>query len=67
MEIENLSSLEPGKLYCLQVDMDTVDIDAYRQIAEELAKEGIRIVVIDKNAKFVSLPDGYEVIKTEGK
>jgi len=57
--IKMLGILEPGKIYCLQVDMNGIDVDTYC----ELAKEGIRIAVIDHNANFVSIPKGYEVVK----
>jgi len=61
--IKMLGVLEPGKIYCLQVDMNGISMDTYCELAEELAKEGIRIAVIDHNANFVSIPKGYEVIQ----
>jgi hypothetical protein len=60
-----LGTLEPGKIYCIQVDMKTVNWDTLTQIADVLLEKNILFVVVDKDMNFVSMPEGYEVITEE--
>lgn len=61
ISIENVDSLEPGKIYCLQID-ETIDNWAWvEMISKSLADQGILLVIIGKNMNFVSIPEGYEI------
>ena len=53
-----LGTLEPGKIYCLRVDVDKVNWEMLEQIADILAQKNILFIVIDKNQNFVSIPEG---------
>ena len=65
--IQRLGTLEPGKVYCLQIDLGAVDTDWVLQIAEDLRMKNILIVLVDKNMNFLSVPEGYEMVKKEEK
>jgi len=58
--VQMMGVLEPGKIYVLQID-DGVDIEVVCEIADELLKENIRIVLINKDMNFVQVPKGYEI------
>lgn len=60
-----LGTLEPGKIYCIQVDMKTVDWNVLEQITDVLMEKNILFVVVDKDMNFVPMPEGYEIINTE--
>jgi len=62
-EIKILGTLEPGKIYCLQVNIGAVDVDSICSIVETLAEKDILTVCIDQSMNFVSVPEGYEVVK----
>ena len=63
LKIETLTVLEPGKVYCLQVDMALVYYDHLEALMDGLSQQNIKLAVIDKNMNFVSVPEGYEVTK----
>lgn len=63
---KTLGVLEPGKLYCLQIDTGTTDLKMLTAVLDYLSVKGVRVLTIDKSMKFVSIPEGYE-IKKEGK
>ena len=63
LKIETLTALEPGKLYCLQVDMASVSYDHLEALMDGLSQQNIKLVVIGKDMNFMSVPEGYEVIK----
>jgi len=58
-----LGVLEPGKTYVLQIDTARANWDSIENLAAGLRDEGITIAVIDKNVNFVSVPEGYKIIK----
>lgn len=59
-----LGVLEPGKTYVLQVDdWSAVNPEIMEKFWVGLKDNEITIVVIDKNVNFVSIPDGYEIVK----
>lgn len=63
--IGKVDSLEPGKIYCLQID-ETVDNWTWiENISKGLVDQGILLVVIGQNMNFVSIPEGYEIIKKD--
>ena len=61
--LRKLGVLEPGKLYCLQIDMSKAHWELIETLAECLGEQDIRLVVIDKDMNFVSVPKGYEMVK----
>jgi len=65
--VQLLGALEPrsGRVYCLQVDMNTVDMEFAGRIVKSLEDRDINVVVVDQNLNFVSIPEGYEVVKKE--
>lgn len=67
LEVKTISALEPGKIYCLQIDMSTVDWEHISILVKGLNDRGILLVVIGQDMNFVSIPKGYEVIKKEEK
>ena len=62
-EIKDVYALEPGKIYCLQVDIGTVNCDWLEAIVKGFKLLDITIVVIDKGMNFVPMPEGYEITK----
>ena len=63
LKIEELRALEPGKLYCLQVDMALVDYEHLEALMDGLNQQNIKLAVIGKDMNFVSVPEGYELVK----
>lgn len=63
--IKTLGALEPGKVYVLQVNFSVANMQHLEQIAKYLVKEGIRFIVIGSDMNFVSVPEGYELIKSK--
>jgi len=63
LKIEELQTLEPGKLYCLQVDMALVDYEHLEALMDGLNQQNIKLAVIGKDMNFVSVPEGYELVK----
>ena len=61
-----LGVLEPGKIYCLQVDETLDNWDWIESISKGLQSQGIVLVVVGKNMNFVKIPEGYEIKKKEG-
>lgn len=64
-EVRMLGMLEPGKVYCLQVDLHTIDMEFCVDIFEEFAKKDITIIFVGKDMNFVNVPEGYEVVRKE--
>jgi len=62
-KLKPLGILEPGKIYCLQIDSKLVDWEALEEQLRVWAYSGIYVAVIDQNAKFVSIPEGYKIVK----
>jgi maleate cis-trans isomerase len=62
-EVKVVGQLEPGKIYCLQVKLGSVDVDRIFEVCEGLRNKGIEVIVLDSSASFVSVPEGYEIIK----
>lgn len=56
-ELKDAYALEPGKIYCLQVDTSTVDWDCVEAIVKGFKLLDITIVVIDKTMNFVPMPE----------
>jgi len=63
LEPKVIGILEPGKIYCLQVDLKSVNWEALEEQLRVWAYSGIYVAVIDQNAKFVSIPEGYKIVK----
>jgi len=62
-EVKVVGQLEPGKIYCLQVELESVNMDWIFEVCEHLRKKGIEVVVLNSSASFVSVPEGYEIVK----
>lgn len=60
---KTLGVLEPGKLYCLQIDSNTVDWGYLEALANGLRDQGTWVAVIDKDMNFVSVPEGCEIVR----
>jgi len=59
-----LGVLEPGKIYCVQVDIKTINWEWLECLTNDLATLDITLVMIDKNTmEFVKVPEGYEITK----
>ena len=67
VENRSFNSIRTWEIYCLQVDMALVDYEHLEALMDGLNQQNIKLVVIDKNMNFVSVPEGYEVVKKEGK
>jgi len=63
LEPKVIGILEPGKIYCLQVDLKSVNWEALEEQLRVWAYSGIYVAVIDQNVKFVSIPEGYKIVK----
>ena len=61
--LKKLGVLEPGKIYVLQIDYTSVDWSVIESTAQCLAEQGIKLIVINKDMSFVSVPEGYKLIK----
>lgn len=64
-QIKEVFAFEPGKIYCLQVDLNTVNWEHLEAIATHFSKFNIVVVIIDKSMEFVQIPEGYEITKKE--
>ena len=60
-EVKVVGQLEPGKIYCLQ--LESVNMDWIFEVCEHLRKKGIEVVVLNSSASFISVPEGYEIVK----
>lgn len=64
-EIQKVYALEPGKIYCLQIDPSITDLRYLEAIITGFKQLDITIVAIDQTMKFVPVPEGYEVVKKQ--
>lgn len=61
--LKTVMGLEPGKIYCLQVDANC-NVDFVFSVVEHLkAQYNIDVLIIDTSSEFVSIPEGYEIVK----
>jgi len=60
-----LGVLEPGKIYCIQVDIGKTNIHMFESVWDFFSSNNIQVIVIDQNMNFISIPEGYEVVKKE--
>ena len=66
-KISIVGSLEPGKIYVLKVDtLSSVWVDLVEEIVRICKEYNIKIVLIGEGMEFVSVPEGYELVKKEG-
>ena len=67
IKIKELSELDPNKIYALRISDDTYhnmeEVD--KELAAIKEKWGLRIIVLDSDMNFVSIPEGYEIKKIE--
>lgn len=59
-EIQKVYALERGKIYCLQVDIRTINCDYLEALMEGFRRLDITIVFIDRGMNFVPIPEGLK-------
>lgn len=64
-EVKVVGALEPGKIYCLQTDMSSVNMEWIGSMADYLVRKDIFVILLDQNMNFISIPEGYTVIKED--
>lgn len=64
---EMLGILEPGKTYCLQLDTSSADLEWVTNVLEAFEAKNISVALINQDMNFVSIPDGYDVVRKEDK
>ena len=62
-KIKDVYALEPGKIYCIQMDLNDVNWEYLEAVVKGLKTFDIQIVVLDKNMQFVRIPEGCEMVK----
>lgn len=66
MYIKEITNLEPGKIYAIQSKkkLSKSELDHIRLVLDqEQERLGCKFLLITRDFKFVSVPDGYEIVR----